>query len=411
MCGIVSMFSQEKAYNKDVRSFFTQLLAVNTVRGVHSTGMAFGNDREANVLKKTMAGWDFIETGAFNRVMTNHQKYKFMIGHNRAATQGSVNLDNAHPFQHGRITGVHNGTLTNYRSLDNKASFNTDSEYIFHKLNQDEGNAGKVSPKLQGAYNLLWHDTKDNTVHSLRNTLRPYSYAKIKGKDIVVGASELDMLWWIAIRNSLELEEMWEPAPHTEYIFDLDNGDLMNPQEVEREGYTAPKYDYPSRNRYHNSNQQSSVLSMVQGKRLSFWVTSTVPYGNQGMNQMKGKLTGKTQDGKEIVCFDADLKTIKRDDYISGVVRGTASNHALSLAPLSLRQEVFVIEGKKSTDKGNHKDSDPDVDSCMACQEEFHLKHIIYVDNHPICTRCYPTFEASIDKHNAEIVTGEELLK
>src|SRR3546814_11475199 len=64
-----------------------------------------------------------------------------LFGHNRAATKGAVNQENAHPFNHGDIVGCHNGTLYNVTNLDDHKDFKVDSENIFYDMSRNGAKA------------------------------------------------------------------------------------------------------------------------------------------------------------------------------------------------------------------------------------------------------------------------------
>src|SRR5690606_22559653 len=63
-----------------------------------------------------------------NQHILNNISVDFIMGHVRAATKGSVNTKNAHPFIVGDRVGMHNGTLKDakYFHVDK-----TDSEMMF----------------------------------------------------------------------------------------------------------------------------------------------------------------------------------------------------------------------------------------------------------------------------------------
>src|SRR3546814_3056993 len=94
-----------------------------------------------------------------------------LFGHNRAATKGAVNQENAHPFNHGDIVGCHNGTLYNVTNLDDHKDFKVDSENIFYDMSRNGAKA--TIAKLQGAFALCWYDESNRTVNLVRNSQRP----------------------------------------------------------------------------------------------------------------------------------------------------------------------------------------------------------------------------------------------
>lgn len=61
------------------------------------------------------------------------------LGHTRAATKGSVCIDNTHPFRSGDVLGVHNGVITNHDHLNHKydRKFAVDSMHAFAHIDQD----------------------------------------------------------------------------------------------------------------------------------------------------------------------------------------------------------------------------------------------------------------------------------
>lgn len=64
-----------------------------------------------------------------------------IIYHTRAASQGAISKDNAHPFEFetiggGRLIGIHNGVITNHYELneENNTDFKVDSKQIWYHL-------------------------------------------------------------------------------------------------------------------------------------------------------------------------------------------------------------------------------------------------------------------------------------
>ena len=111
MCGIVGVvdltgitFNQQK--------FFKQSLYADALRGLHSTGVATLTKKfRPNVYKRAVNASDFLELGTTDKMLDKYGNKILMLGHNRHATMGDLIDDNAHPFHHGNITMVHNGSL------------------------------------------------------------------------------------------------------------------------------------------------------------------------------------------------------------------------------------------------------------------------------------------------------------
>lgn len=155
---------------------------------------------EAEIRKLAIDPINFLDLSSV-KSMINVQATA-LIGHNRHATQGAVNNNNAHPFTHGDITLAHNGTLTNKWQLerDFKApKFDTDSELVCWLIDNYELEA--VIPELKGAFALTWWDSRDSTMNIIRNDERPLHVAGVGCN--VYWASEKRMLAWILDRNEI----------------------------------------------------------------------------------------------------------------------------------------------------------------------------------------------------------------
>lgn len=326
MCGIVMMLSNDKYKGAGPRGkAFTQGIILDTLRGFHSTGLAYVDyDGNAEIYKKPVPGYDFVQLSKYQEIIKDPEKYPVMIAHNRWATKGKINTANAHPFQHGNITGVHNGSLNTWKPLAPDEGFDTDSEHIFHALANKE--TADVLSSIDGAAALVWHDASDNTVHVVRNEERPFYIVHIKHHELVFGASELEMLELMCARNGLVIEDSYSVGEKNEFIFDIE--DLHNPHIIEREMadmWEPYQYGgYYQQGNYHKGkkkkkdNPKESTPRQVRGF-LQEWIAYRT-------NQEYGYILGHCEDSP---WGPIRINGVKETDFIAldtkdGFFEGTA---------------------------------------------------------------------------------------
>lgn len=194
------------------------MLWTGALRGFDSTGLIYGTKGDTRVYKRGLPAPDFINTIGYDKaVQPNLDVAKYIIGHNRAATRGSVCDAHAHPFQDGKITLVHNGFISNANMLLPNGKWATvDSMAVPYVLNEKGEKDGLEA--LNGAFALAWYNSEDHTVNLARNKERDLYYVQIKDKNVVMFASEFLMLHWIISRRGLEPEGKYQLVPAEMHI-------------------------------------------------------------------------------------------------------------------------------------------------------------------------------------------------
>lgn len=233
MCGIVGFITDEKssgAYER--KKFFINALLAGVVRGDDGTGAFFvphDHEGSADWCKQGAPASDFLAAEkTLERVGygKSFDKYRAVIGHNRSATVGKVSTSNAHPFQEGPITLVHNGTLhTTWELPKGKTDLkgvDVDSHVITHNLATHD--AEEVIAKLDGAFTLIWHDARDQSVNIIRNDKRPLHIMPVTCEKTLLIASEAEMLAWLVARSGFKAGPIYYPDPGLFMKFTKEHG-------------------------------------------------------------------------------------------------------------------------------------------------------------------------------------------
>jgi predicted glutamine amidotransferase len=206
MCGIVGIVSAfTNGFSMGESGALQDMIFVDTLRGWDSTGV-FGVTYNGNVeiAKDALNGSEFICTKEYKDfASTMSRRGIFAVGHNRAATRGTIKDTNAHPFWvNDKIVLVQNGTHRG--SHKHLKDVEVDTDALAHVLDEEE-DIEKALQKVDAAFALVWYNVEKQKLHMIRNTERPLCLAYTKDGGIVF-ASEIDTIIWAASRNNLTLK-------------------------------------------------------------------------------------------------------------------------------------------------------------------------------------------------------------
>ena len=188
MCRI-GFFNFEKMSKREKAVFTANVLRNMDVNGGHSQGVLMlkkvkDGFKAIKIIKMVGSGkdnyFDWIET---------LKKFDFdaTLVHNRFATHGSINVENAHPIQYKNIVLVHNGVFYDYKRFLTKREKKMDitDTYAIAKLIAHEN-----FKALGGAGALLWFNSNTKKVYGLKANGNPLEFFQIKydGEKEVFGA-------------------------------------------------------------------------------------------------------------------------------------------------------------------------------------------------------------------------------
>lgn len=333
MCGLVGLASLNKnSRDAEVRKeVLSELLAVDYVRGDHSTGVALiRRDKDAKadadircesvIYKKAMSGPDFIQLDKYGKVLNDMDKAEVVIGHNRAATHGSIIDSNAHPFEFGHIILAHNGTLSGKGGLQEyNLQRRIDSANIAY--NMAHMGEKETLEALDGSFTLTWMNLKTQTFNIARNDKRPIAVTFVKNEDTMWWASEDDMLKWILARNGVEYEAILRPKPLIWFQFELSN--LRKWKTTPFKEYTY-KYE-PNEHRFRGGNNEAGPFpGTTTGNESSRGKKLKSPTSQEWCNTWGLELDGRT------MMMVKEFRSYKKDEK-RGDIHGTIFSNAYSI--------------------------------------------------------------------------------
>lgn len=203
MCGIVGVAGK---VDLKLMSAFKDMLTVNQLRGTDSTGVVRVNSSGGYKYKKSLGTPNYLmETKFFDKEI-DVVGAKALIGHCRAKTIGDNIVANAHPFEHGDIIGVHNGTLRGHYTMEGARDFDVDSDWLYWHISQYGLKETISQLDNDGAWALVYWDNKQKTLNFIRNDKRPLWLAHTKDQQAMLWASE-PWFFSAATRRGVELHK------------------------------------------------------------------------------------------------------------------------------------------------------------------------------------------------------------
>jgi len=215
----------------------------------------------------------------------------------------------------------HNGTLINQRLLPDHADFEVDSENIYHSI-QEDGFATTVG-KIHGAYALVWHDERDNSLNFSRNKERTLYYCTNKSSDQLFWASEAWMLTGVLGRNGIQHGKVMSFEVDQHYAFDMDNfgtfqqPSIPKPSVRKAIGYIPPPVTKKTCKKW--VNKSAGVVATQGKKQHKLWdkVVFTVS-NNPGVKGGSVFVEGTTDLGETVSVYLTEVLAAHLDVFVQG---------------------------------------------------------------------------------------------
>jgi hypothetical protein len=251
MCGIVGVMSRyANGLSLSQVDTFQEMLFVDQLRGRHGTGMFWDTKKKkSNIIKGPIPSHEFLACDNVQKAFKEiFQEASFIVGHNRHATRGAHTFENTHPFRENHITLIHNGTLHTHKHMKD---VEVDSHAICHSM----GEIGEIPTieKLDGAFALVWFNSKDKTLNFIRNSERPLHLIETLGGWFF--SSELGLAEWILKRNKLSISKSEMIETGLLYTYSVYDHTLTTAQVKIKEPYD---YYFKGNNKWEAKNQDYS---------------------------------------------------------------------------------------------------------------------------------------------------------
>lgn len=288
MCGIhgfITGSTREANADDFVKSGFI----ANMLRGKDSAGIA-SIDIPSEIMeyhKSPLPGMYFAEDRYASQLIRSASAANTItICHVRAATQGAVSPNNAHPFHHTNdegsgftreLIGVHNGSLSTWNHRTDAKGYDVDSDWALRRIFDDKFDAFE---NFSGAYCFVWWDSEESDVLNIAlNDQRPMHVAFTQGGGMAF-SSEAGMLYWLLQRHNISIKEhegsvIHQLTPGNWYKFNVKN--LAGFTKLELPKYrsfssTTSTYSRSSssyHSAYNHVNNVQKLLDTISAKESS----------------------------------------------------------------------------------------------------------------------------------------------
>ena len=341
MCGIFGFAKTSGRQNDNQLDILwritTELTDESSIRGTDSTGFSIIDEDNRYTYKTLTDSSTLVDTPDWSNILSRiNRDTTIFMGHVRLATTGSVKVENAHPFNIGNVTGVHNGIIHNYNQVSRtlgKEIPDVDSQVLFQALNRRQ--MDRAFEDIDGDFAITWVKDSNSTVHLARESGRPMVVAYWKKARVLLWASTKQIMQDAMTRAGLRLpiKEVAE-----DFIFTY-NTELFGSRAYE----DKLEFETISQYSYSRGNWDSWRYSGGYGSGYSKVSVSNMSPATKSLYNVK---TCDTNINTEL-CYYCYEYTTKDEIFMTNDGR-----------PICLQCEVVEYDGGYHIEKGDNDEQD-----------------------------------------------------
>ena len=337
MCGLVAIINKwGNGFSVNQVNIFGSLLYLSGgFRGRDGTGVTVV-DTLGNVTgyKSADCTDSFLVSQEFVALKNKAVKDGSIIfGHNRAATRGAINDQNAHPFVvDDKIVLAHNGTFfgETHKELKNTE---VDSEAIAHVLAEND-DVTEALKKVDAAYALMWYNVENKTFNTIRNSQRPLWFMELQG--IFMYASEESFLQFVCNKfKEKPLQGPFEIKPYSHGMFTINYQGKVDATVEERNC----RFEYPK--------QEHTMMIPYNGATKPEWP----PFRPSGQHLPYIATQNAFVVDQVIKCLDKKVEPVLHGEFVEALKKYPEKSHIKALmtdiaeADAYPRTKNFVMVG------------------------------------------------------------------
>lgn len=264
MCKLAAYINFDKltlAEEKSINTMLDHLFYINSFGQTDGSGvMLMDSTGNFDMHKRALPSPDFMNTKWYK---SQDFASKMFVGfHTRYSTVGGNSDKNSHPFVHGKIALMQNGTISGSHKgiVRGKVSpCDVDSDSVCWAFNE-QGIEKTLNDDYRGAGVFMFFNLEEKSFNIIKNDERTLHFLKVRDKNTVIVATDAHALALAATRAKVPFDKVEEVKIDHWHKWGIDKTYSSEPMEIKKGfswGDEYSNFKYPNHN--HQQNQRHNV--------------------------------------------------------------------------------------------------------------------------------------------------------